>query len=119
MDITTLNDTLKKVIKDAETSIESIGQNAATDVLDASTAFLVGLETRAADYFNVIADDSEEGKAIDKLAFLKDAFANEKEIFKSELVTYSVIGKQVAEDIINSVIGILTTGLLSVLPAQP
>lgn len=118
MDTTLLTDTLNKVISDSEASILSIAAEGEQEVIQASTEFLNGLKTRGADYLRVIADDSQEGKTVDKLAFLKDSLLNEKAIFESETVTYSIIGKQVAQNIINSLIGILTTAILSVLPAQ-
>lgn len=116
MDITEIKKTVDQVIADSEASILSIAKGAEQNVVDASMQFLTGLKTRGIDYINVITDDSEEGKKVDKLAFLKQSFKIEQLIFENQLIAYAVIGKQVAQDVINSITGILIKAVLSVLP---
>lgn len=116
MDTTQIEQTIDQVITDSENSVLSIAEGAEQGVIDASMTFIAGLKTRGADYLAVVADDSEEGKKVDKLAFLKESLKIEEKIFENELIAYAVIGKQVAQDIINSISGILVKAILSVLP---
>lgn len=117
MDTTEIKNTVDKLISDSKASVLSIAEGAEQNVIDASMTFIAGLETRGVDYVNVIVDESEEGKKVDKLGFLKQSFGIEEKIFENELIAYAVIGKQVAQDIMNSISGILIKALLSVLPA--
>lgn len=119
MDTVEIKQTIDQVITDSENSVLSIAEGAEQNVIDASMTFIDGLKTRGVDYINVITDDSEEGKKVDKLAFLKESLKIEEKIFQNELIAYAVIGKQVAQDIINSLSGILVKAILSVLPATP
>lgn len=117
MDTIDIKKKVDQLIADSEASLLSIAKNDVPEVVDATKAFLDGLKTRGTDYLNVIADMSEEGKKVDKLAFLKESFQVEEKIFENEMIAYGIIGKQVAQDIINSIQGILIKAVFAVLPA--
>lgn len=117
INIADIKATVEQVVADSQAALISIAKDAEPKVIEATQAYLAGLKTRGVDVLNVVTDQSAD-KEPDKLAFLKARFKDEEKIFENELVSYEVIGLQVAQDIINTIQGILIKAVFSVLPMQ-
>lgn len=110
-----IKSTVQKVLAAAESSLLSIVTGAEPKVLEAAKGYVSNAEGRVTELLSYIADPSEE-TAKDKLAFLVARLKDEKAILESEFLSFVVMGKQVAQDAINSITTILVAAVGEILP---
>lgn len=110
-----IKSTVLKVVGEAESSLLSIVTDAGAKAREAVKSYVVNLKDRATELLSYMADDTGETSK-DKLTFLLARLKDEKSILESEFLSFVVMGKQVAQDAINSITTILVNAVDEVLP---
>lgn len=105
------------VLSKSETALFGIIGDAEPKAREAVSVYLANLPGRATVLLEYMAADTGESQK-DKLTFLLARLKDEKNILESEFISFVIMGKQIAQDIINAVTTILVTAVQEVLPAQ-
>jgi len=110
---------IAQVVSETTTAVEKELMLIITDTLpvavEAGRNYINNLESRSVALLEIAADPSYSG---DKLAFCIKRWQDEKNILKSEVFSFIIIGEGVAQNIVNSIQNILINAVQTVLP-QP
>lgn len=110
MDIN-ISEAVKDLLTKTKTALLEIVNTDTPLVLDAVNSYVGNAETRFSDLLSHLADGGD-------VKFLLDRLQEEKDILTSEVLSFIVIGKGVAQNVINSIQDILLSAIAAVLPAQ-
>lgn len=106
----TINDLVKTVLDETKTALLEVVTTDAPQILEAVNSYISNAQGRFADLLMYMA---RGGSA----AFLLDRLSEEKDILHSEVLSFVVIGKSVAQNIVNHLQDILLRVVRVVLPS--
>lgn len=104
-----IKSTVQQVLAQTEAALMSIVTNEIPEVTEAVNAYINNAKQRFTDLLSYMADGGD-------VKFLLDRLSDEKGILESEVLSFEVIGKQVAQTVINSIQDILIQAIRVVLP---
>jgi hypothetical protein len=113
MNTINIPEVISNLVKSSENELKLIISGDIPLVVDAATKYLANLENRASALLNVVADKDFKG---DKLAFVLARIKDEKTILETEVFSFIIIGQGVAQNIINSIQGIIIDAIQAILP---
>ncbi|HEY9340755.1 MAG TPA: hypothetical protein VIQ23_04190 [Hanamia sp.] len=102
-------DLVQKLLAQTKSALLEIVTTDTPLVIDAVDSYISNAETRMS---SLLQNLSEGGD----VKFLLDRLREEKDILRTEVLSFIVIGKGVAQNVINSVQDILLQAIASVLP---
>ena len=106
-----ISETVKELLSKTKTALLGMVTTEKPLVLDAVNSYIGNAEDR----FSALLSNVAEGGDV---KFLLERLKEEKDILESEVLSFVVIGKGVAQDIINSIQDIILGAVAAVLPGK-
>ena len=100
---------VQDVLTETKTTLLSILTERTPQVVEAVDSYIANAQTRLTSLLSHLADGGD-------VRFLLDRLQEEKDILYSEILSFVVIGKGIAQDVINSVQNILLNAIGRALP---
>lgn len=116
MDTQNIEAAVKNLVAAAEKEINLIIPPGITEAIAAAEQYKNNLFDRGTALLNVVADTEFQGS---KLDFVISRLKDEKEILKTEVFSFIIIGEGVAQNIVNSIQNIIIDAIQSILPVTP
>lgn len=113
---TNISEAVKNLVAAATQELNLIIPPGIAEAIAAADQYKNNLFYRGTTLLNVVADPSFQGN---KLAFVVARLKDEKEILKTEVFSFIIIGEGVAQNIVNSIQNIIIDAIQSVLPVDP
>lgn len=113
MENVNINDIINTVVKSSEAELKLLITEDVPRIVNAAQEYLSNLATRSTALLGVVTDSGFKG---DKLAFVLARIKDEKIILETEVFSFIIIGQGVAQNIINSIQGIIIDAIQAVLP---
>jgi len=115
MENVNINDIINTLVKSSEAELKLLITEDVPRIVSAAQQYLDNLASRSTATLNVVTDSEFQG---DKLAFVLARIKDEKIILETEVFSFIIIGQGVAQNIINSIQGIIIDAIQAVLPAS-
>lgn len=108
---------IKQIAEDTALAVEKelklLIPQGVQEAVDAGATYLLDFKDRASTLLLVVTDESDKR---DKLAFCIARWKDEKEILRSQVLSFVIIGEGVLQAAVNSIQNILITAVQLVLP---